>query len=64
MIKRNAHTPNLNLNGVLLLDFCASYSLSTANTMFMHKGAHQYTWYQDTLIQSTIIDLVVTLSDL
>ncbi|KAK3514658.1 hypothetical protein QTP70_021570 [Hemibagrus guttatus] len=31
--------------------------------MFKHKGAHQYTWYQDTLRRS-MIDLVVMSSDL
>ncbi|KAK3533627.1 hypothetical protein QTP70_023381 [Hemibagrus guttatus] len=34
------------------------------NTMFKHKGAHQYTWYQDTLGRRSMIDLVVVLSDL
>ncbi|KAK3529721.1 hypothetical protein QTP86_000821 [Hemibagrus guttatus] len=32
--------------------------------MFKHKGAHQYTWYQDTLGQRSMIDLVVMSSDL
>ncbi|KAK3573193.1 hypothetical protein QTP86_015101 [Hemibagrus guttatus] len=29
-----------------------------------HKGAHQYTWYQDTLGRRSMIDLVVVSSDL
>ncbi|KAK3521491.1 hypothetical protein QTP70_007429 [Hemibagrus guttatus] len=34
------------------------------NTMFKHKGVHQYTWYQDTLGRRSMIDLVVMSSDL
>ncbi|KAK3521468.1 hypothetical protein QTP70_005774 [Hemibagrus guttatus] len=32
--------------------------------MFKHKGAHQYTWYQDTLGRRSMIDLVDVSSDL
>ncbi|KAK3525880.1 hypothetical protein QTP70_010985 [Hemibagrus guttatus] len=38
--------------------------LSIKNTMFKHKGAHRYTWYQDTLGRRSMIDLVVVSSDL
>ncbi|KAK3512631.1 hypothetical protein QTP70_018762 [Hemibagrus guttatus] len=49
-------------NGTCLTALCQR--LSIANTMFKHKGAHQYTWYQDTLGQRSMIDLVVVSSDL
>ncbi|KAK3514741.1 hypothetical protein QTP70_029691 [Hemibagrus guttatus] len=41
-----------------------SHSLSITNTMFKHKGVHQYTWDQDTPGWRSMIDLVIMSSDL
>ena len=36
-----------NVNGVRLLDFCASNQLIVSNTWFQHKRLHQTTWFRN-----------------
>ncbi|KAK3534007.1 hypothetical protein QTP86_000514 [Hemibagrus guttatus] len=58
----NAHVGNDSdtWRGVIDLEWCPDVT----NTIHKHKGAHQYTWYQDTLGRRSMIDVVVMLSDL
>ena len=47
--------PDLNLNGVQLLYFCASHSSSVTNTMFNDKNIPKRTWHQETLSRQSKI---------
>lgn len=54
--------PDLNLSGVLLLDFSDRSSLSMI--MFEHMSVHKCTWHQDALCRRSLIDFVVVSADL
>ena len=55
-----------NVQGRLLLDFCAGGGLSIMNTFFHHKDIHKYTWYRlgDSATQKSLIGLFVVSDDL
>ena len=61
MIGRNGD-PDLNANGVKLLDLCCGNGMSTMN--FQHRDIHEYTWYRDTVGQKSMIDFFVASSGL
>ena len=47
---------DINRNGRILLQFCATNRLSIMNTFFRHKEIHKYTRYEDSVGQRSIID--------
>ena len=55
-----------NVQGRLLLDFCAGGGLSIMNTCLHHKDINKYTWYRlgDSASQKSLIDLFVVSDDL
>ena len=55
---------DLNANGLKLLDFCCTNSMSIMNTFFQHRDVHRYTWYRDTLGQRALIDFFIVSADL
>jgi hypothetical protein len=63
VIGRNGD-PDLNANGVKLLDFCCGNGMSIMNTYFQHRDIHKYTWYRDTVGQKSMIDFFIASSGL
>lgn len=46
-------------SSVLLLDFCANYSLSIMNSMFEHENVHECMWHQDSLDSRLLMDFAI-----
>lgn len=60
MIGRNG-IPDLNPNGVCILDFCARHELSIMFTLFELRVVHKCTWYNATLGQKSMINVVIVI---
>lgn len=66
VIGRNS-LPNLNLNNILLMGFCAIHGLPITSTTFKHRVVQKCTYtirYHSTLNPTSMTDFVIILSDL
>lgn len=50
---------DMNKNGEMLVNFCASYDLVTGVTLFLHKRCHKITWVPPDHITENQLDQTV-----
>ena len=55
--------PEYNENGQCLLQLCCSNELCIMNTFFHHRDVHKNTWHTPSMVQKSLMDFCIVLSD-